>query len=304
MSSAASIPQGPRANLVGSLLMVLSMGLFALEDMFIKKAATGLPVGEILILFGAGGAVCFYALALVRRERIFVPDVLSKTMLVRFVFELTGRLFYTLSLALTSLSSTTAILQATPIVVVMGAALFFGETVGWRRWTAIITGLIGVMIVLQPGSDAFSALSILAVIGMIGFAGRDLASRAAPPTIGTNALGFYGFLTLIMAGIVVALWDGHSFEAPSAPAAIALTGAVLAGVGAYAALMKAMRTGDVSSVTPFRYSRLLFGVGLGVFFFDEAISQSMLLGCGLIVASGLFILVRGRKSAVRTQNLS
>jgi drug/metabolite transporter (DMT)-like permease len=101
---------------------------------------------------------------------------------------------------MTSLSGTTVILQATPLVVVGAAALFMNEPAGWRRWSAICVGLIGVLIVLQPCSDDFSALSILAVIGMLGFAGRDLASRAAPVSVTPSVLGVYGFLTLILAG--------------------------------------------------------------------------------------------------------
>ena len=96
-----------------------------------------------------------------------------------------------LAIALTPLSSATAILQATPIIVVLGAMAFFGETVGWRRWCAIVIGLIGVAIILRHGADDFSPLSILAVLGTLGFAGRDLASRAAPATL-TTSLGVIG----------------------------------------------------------------------------------------------------------------
>ena len=94
------------------------------------------------------------------------------------------------------------------MVVVAGAALFFGETVGWRRWSAILVGLIGVVVIIQPTGDSFSALSILAVLGMLGFAGRDLASRAAPATLGTEVLGFYGFLCIVVAGLAYRFWEG------------------------------------------------------------------------------------------------
>lgn len=76
---------------------------------------------------------------------------------------------------------------------------------------------------------------------------------------------------------------------------MALVGAVLAGICAYASLMKAMRTGEVSAVTPFRYSRLLFGIAFGVLLFGETLSPAMIVGSGLIVCSGLFILWRGKR---------
>ncbi|WP_299479622.1 DMT family transporter [uncultured Roseibium sp.] len=282
-------------NLAGSLWMIAAMAAFALEDAFVKQAAKDLPVSQVLILFGLGGALAFWGLARLKRETVFHADVLSPVMKIRFVFELVGRLFYILALALTPLSSTTAILQATPIFVVLGAALFFGESVGWRRWSAIVIGLVGVLIVLRPAGDSFSLLSLLAVIGMLGFSGRDLASRAAPATLSTNVLGFYGFITIIIAGILFYFWEQPIVIVPTQSHLQALAAAVALGVVAYTSLMKAMRTGEVAAVTPFRYSRLLFGMLLGVVWFGETVDIQMMIGCGVIVASGLFILWRSNR---------
>lgn len=248
------------ANLIGSAWMIAAMAGFALEDALLKTAAKVLPIWQVLVLF-----------------------------------EVFGRLFYVLAIALTPLSSATVILQATPLVVVAGAALFFGETVGWRRWSTILVGLIGVVIIIQPTGDSFSALSILAVLGMLGFAGRDLASRAAPATLGTTVLGFYGFLSIVVAGGLYRAFEGAAAVPVDAQTALHLTGAVVMGAVAYSSLMLAMRTGEVSAVTPFRYTRLLFGIGLGVLIFDEHLDQTMWLGSALIVASGLYILWRGRQ---------
>lgn len=275
--------------------MVASMAAFAIEDAFIKVASETLPIGQILVLFGLGGAILFACLARVKGDAFLNRDVTSKPMLVRVIFEITGRLFYVLAIALTPLSAATVILQATPLVVVASAALIFGETVGWRRWTAILIGLLGVVVIIQPGTESFSALSILALLGMIGFAGRDLASRAAPASISTHILGMYGFLSVIIAGILFSVWDGAVFQYPGEEASLFLAGAVFTGVLAYTGLMKAMRTGEVSAVTPFRYTRLLFGIALGIFIFGEELSLSMGIGSGLIVLSGLFILWRGKQ---------
>lgn len=287
---------GHRANLLGSLWMMAAMAAFAVEDAFVKAVSATHPVGQVLILFGVGGAVLFAAIAKVQNKRLLDPAVLSRPMCVRIVFEVIGRLFYVLALALAPLSSTTAILQATPLIVVLGAALIFGEKVGWRRWLAIFVGLIGVLIILRPSADGFSVLSFLAVIGTIGFAGRDLASRAAPISLGTSILGFYGFIAIIIAGILFSVWEGKAFTLPDGQSLFYFSGAVLMGISAYAALMKAMRSGDVSSVTPFRYTRLLFGIALGVFLFGEELDMPMLIGCSIVVVSGLFILWRGKKA--------
>lgn len=206
----AHIRTDARANLAGSAWMIAAMAGFAFEDALLKSATAAVPIWQVMILFGAGGALVFGCAAGWRRARLLHTDVLSRPMKIRVLFEVLGRLFYVLAIALTPLSSATVILQATPLVVVAGAALFFNETVGWRRWSAIFVGLVGVVVIIQPTGDSFTALSLLAVLGMIGFAGRDLASRAAPATLGTAVLGFYGFLSILAAGIAYRFWE----EAP------------------------------------------------------------------------------------------
>lgn len=288
----STILPGHKANMLGSIWMIASMAIFAIEDAFVKAASNALPVGQILIIFGMGGAVMFASMARLNNEPLFIKDVVSRPMRIRVVFEIIGRLFYVLAIAVTPLSSATVILQATPLVVVAGAAMVFGERVGWRRWSAIFIGQVGVIVIIQPGTDSFSMLSVLAIVGMIGFAGRDLASRAAPATLSTSILGLYGFLSIVVAGSIFSIWQGASFVLPDVYTSFNLAGAILAGVAAYSCLMKAMRTGEVSAVTPFRYTRLLFGITLGVVLFGESLSSTMLLGSGLIVSSGLFIIWR------------
>lgn len=277
------------ANRRGIAWMVAAMAAFALEDACVKVAARSLPIGQVLMLFGLGGMAVFAACPRGSGAALFNAAVRAPAMRVRAVFEFIGRLFYVLAISLTPLSSATAILQATPVLVVLGASLWFGERVGWRRWAAIVAGLAGVLVVLRPAADDFSALSVLTVIGMIGFAGRDLASRAVPAALGTRHLGFFGFLTVTVAGAAYALWDGRAPVLPSASTAGALAAGVAIGVAAYACLMKAMRTGDIATVTPFRYTRLLFGIALGVAVFGERVDARMAVGCAIIVGAGLVI---------------
>ena len=283
-----------KQNQAGSLWMIASMGSFAVEDAFIKAAAKMLPIGEVLILFGLGGMLIYAGLLRLNNKPLFIPDIVSRPMLIRFGFEVTGRLFYVLAIALIPLSMATVILQATPLVVVAGAVLVFGEKVGMRRWVAIMMGLLGVIVIVQPGTDAFSELSILAIIGMIGFAGRDLASRVAPATIETAHLGLNGFMSVVVAGVIYSIWADTVLAIPSADTSLTLLGGIVFGVLAYSCLMRAMRTGEISAVTPFRYTRLLFGSALGVLLFNEAFTAAMLVGSILIVLSGLFIIWRGK----------
>ena len=122
----STILTGHKANMLGSIWMIASMAIFAIEDAFVKAASNALPVGQILIIFGLGGAVMFASMARLNNEPLFIKDVVSRPMRIRVVFEIIGRLFYVLAIAVTPLSSATVILQATPLVVVAGAAMGFG----------------------------------------------------------------------------------------------------------------------------------------------------------------------------------
>lgn len=281
-------------NARGILWMILSMAGFAAEDSLIKASGQAIPIAQVLVLFGGGGTLIFGASALATGQRLFIPDVVSRPMLIRVGFEVTGRLFYTLAIVLAPLSIVTVILQATPLVVVAAAAILFGEVVGWRRWAAIGLGFLGVIIVMQPGTDSFTLFTLYAVLGLLGFAGRDLASRAAPASLSTSQLGIYGFLALVIAGVIHSFWEQEPFVWLDGSTSLYVMGAVSFGVIGYAALMRAMRTGEVSSVTPFRYSRLLFGVALGVVFFGEALSAQIVFGSLLILAAGAVVIWRSK----------
>ena len=269
--------------------MIASMAAFAIEDAFLKTVTKQLPVGQVLMMFGAAGLCVFAFMARRAGASIFQAQVLTKNMLFRAVFEFFGRLFYVLAIALTPMSSATAILQSAPLFVVLGARIFLREKVDAKTWIAIFLGLFGVLIILRPSAADFSLLSLLALIGTLGFVGRDLFSRTAPSSLTKEVLGFYGFTTMLIAGACYAVWDGKPFVSLQAQQFLVLAAALLAGVFAYTALMTAMRTGSIGAVTPYRYSRLLFGISIGVIVFGEQLDTPMLLGCAIVIGAGLFI---------------
>ena len=284
-------------NLRGSAFMVCAMAFFALEDMMIKAASVSLPAGEILVFFGIGGSLFFSLLTLRRGEAIFPPEALSKSVLVRALFEMLGRVAFTLALVFTPLSSTSAILQATPLVVVLGAAIFFGEKVGWRRWSAILVGFVGVLFIIRPGLEGFESSALFAVLGMLGFAGRDLATRAAPASLSNVQLGVYGFLVLIIAGVGLMIFNGD-VVVPDFKSSMQVLAATVFGVIAYYALTLAMRTGEVSAVTPYRYTRLVFALIVGFLVFGERPDAMTLIGSAIIVSGGIYTLLHNRKVIV------
>ena len=279
-----------KENFLGSFLMVVAMATFAVEDSVIKLVSSVLPVGQILFLLGVGGALSFSGLALILRKEIFSYGVFTRPMHFRVISEVTGRVFYSSALALTPLASSTMILQATPLVVVVGAAVLFKEKISALRWAAVLLGFFGVLIIIDPSSDSFSFLSILAVLGMLGFAGRDLASRVVPKSLNILALGVHGFMSIALSGIVLTLFCNEPIIWPDSNSWLYLLLGVFLGTIGYSALISAMRIGEVSAITPFRYSRIIFGMAIGMFFFGENITLTATLGCGLIVLSSFVVL--------------
>ena len=278
-------------NLRGALFMVLAMLGFAIEDAFFKAATRSVSPGLGTLQFGLTGLAIFAALAWRKGQRVWTPRYLHRPLMIRTGFEILGRLFFALALAYTPLSTTSAILQAAPLVVTLGAVLVLGERVGPRRWIAMGIGFLGVLLILRPTPAGFEASALLAVLGMIGFAGRDLMTRASPPEVSSTQLGVLGFAVVACAGAVIAGFETAP-RWPDARAALLICGTSVAGVLAYESLTRAMRSGEVSVVAPFRYVRLLFALTMAYAVFGERPDALMLVGAALIVGSGIYTLWR------------
>ncbi|SIS80321.1 DMT family transporter [Phaeovulum vinaykumarii] len=288
-------------NLRGALLMTASMAGFALEDLFVKLLTQRLPVGEVLAILGILGTLVFAAGTMLRREAVISRAMLRPVVIARNTGELVGTLGFVLAIALTPLAQASAILQALPLVVTLGAVLFLGERVGWRRWSAIAVGFLGVMIVLRPGAAGFDPKSIFAVIGVLGLAARDLVTRRVPRDVSAWQLSTWAFATVVPAGLVLMVVTGARPLMPHPWELLAITGGVGFGVMGYLALVAAMRMGDVSSVTPFRYTRLVFAVIIGWAVFAETPDLATLIGGAVIVASGIYTVMR--EAALRRRSI-
>ncbi len=170
-------------TLKGALLMTASMAGFAVEDALIEGTSALIPSGQVLILLGVFGTLAYWALLRRRGLPLFSPALASRAVVLRSLCELVSTLCYVSAITLGDLSTASAILQAVPLAVVMGAALFLREQVGWRRWSAVGLGFVGVLMVIQPGSAGFDPVSLLAVIAVFGLATRDLLTRHIDRTI-------------------------------------------------------------------------------------------------------------------------
>lgn len=280
-------------NLRGILFMTAAMAGFAVEDALIKAASATVPAGQVILLIAVAGLAGFALWARVAGHRLWQPAAFSVPVVGRTLAEMVGTYGIVTALSLAPLSTVTAIIQAAPIVVVAAAALLLGEQVGWRRWTAIFAGFAGVLMILRPGSAAFDPNALWAVMGVLGLAARDIFARRMDPGLPTPVVASWGYLGVLVLSVGMLAQDGGPVL-PGLQAGLWIAAAAAIGLISYWAIIEATRAGDVSIIAPFRYSRLIFGVGLGVLAFGERLDGATLAGAALVIGSGLYTLYRER----------
>ena len=274
--------------------MMMSMACFAVEDTFIKLLSARLPATQILFSIGFGGALITLVLAIVLNVNLADKILLNKHVISRTIADLFGALSFTSAMVLIPMSLLASILQATPLFVTLGAAILLGEKVGWRRWSAIFIGFLGVIIILQPGYGSFQLASLLGLAAVLCLALRDVVTRDMATEIPTLTVTFYACLAMGSAGFIAYPFFGPPIM-PTTYEAIILICAAIIGLTGYFLLVLATRKGDVSVIAPFRYSRLLFSLGLASLIIGEKLTLPVLLGGLLVVSSGIYTFGRERR---------
>ena len=274
--------------------MMMSMACFAVEDTFIKLLSARLPATQILFSIGFGGALITLVLAIVLNVNLADKILLNKHVISRTIADLFGALSFTSAMVLIPMSLLASILQATPLFVTLGAAILLGEKVGWRRWSAIFIGFLGVIIILQPGYGSFQLASLLGLAAVLCLALRDVVTRDMATEIPTLTVTFYACLAMGSAGFIAYPFFGPPIM-PTTYETIILICAAIIGLTGYFLLVLATRKGDVSVIAPFRYSRLLFSLGLASLILGEKLTLPILLGGLLVVSSGIYTFGRERR---------
>lgn len=279
-------------NFRGAILMVFSMAFFAAEDTLVKILTGGLPYLQVLTSIGFLGFAVFLTMLKLKGGRFFTRDLIRPDVVLRNTGEVVGSIAFIIALALSDLSTTSSILQALPLMVVMGAALFLGEPVGWRRTAAIIVGFVGVLLIIRPGTAGFSPVSLLALLGVAGLALRDLVTRRIPAQVPSDQLGASAFLALAVFSAALALIMGQGFILPTPGQAVIFVFCIGFGVAGYALLVAATRIAEISAIAPYRYTRLIFALILAFLVFGERPDAMTLIGGSIVVASGCYMMWR------------
>lgn len=282
-------------NLRAAGLIALAMLLYAVSDAFIKHLTTVLPIGEIMGLRGI--AMCLLLYALLRRQgHAFAPRLwLHPANLGRAVLEVVCAGLYFVGLNRLPLGDNASLFFIAPIMLTALAALILKEPVGPRRWAAVGIGFLGVVVVAGP--PAAWSWAILLPLGSAFFsASRDIATRKVPRAVPAGAVSLVTAAAVMLGGFATLPFGWVRPDAAAIGLLLLSAGIVAIGYQCY---VLAIRMGEVSFISPFRYVAVPFSILLGVIFWAETPTPGKLLGASIIVGSGLFILLRERQLARR-----
>lgn len=281
-------------NLKGALFMMGSMASFVLNDVVIKVLSDDLPLFQIVFLRGILTTALLIATAAAFGQlTLRVPRGDRGKVALRTVFEIAAMVTFLTALINMQIANATAILSALPLAVTLGAALLFKEAVGWRRWSAICVGAFGVLLIVQPGAEGFNVYSLLALVTVVLVAGRDLATRGFSAGLPTLTVAVITAGSICVFGGVMSLTE--DWATPSIANLLLLAVASVCIIGGYVFSILVMRVGEVAVTAPFRYTSLVFALVMGWLVFAELPNTLALAGAGIVVATGVFTLIRERQ---------
>ena len=277
-------------NIEFILFMLFSMACFTVRDAISKQLSEIMPISQILIIIGLIGTILFFIIALLSKQLLFYSELKSFPFVIRFFCELFSSVLFVISIVFGSLAISSAIMQTIPIFVALGTILFFEQKVRLKSWLMILSGLAGVVLIIKPGTEHFDKFAILALLSVLFLAGKDLTTHHIRETVSPITLCFWGFFALMIGGIlcVPIFGDLQAISLNQTPLLVLLG---LFTPMAYFTLILATRGGDISIISPFRYSRLLFALAVGVIFFHEEVDVLSMVGCVMIVISGIALIV-------------
>jgi S-adenosylmethionine uptake transporter len=286
-------------NARGITTMLGAMAAFAIGDAVMKLQAGRMPLGESLFLRGlmATSLICYVA----SRTGALVPVrklIANKFLVWRTLGDSAASFFYIAALGKVPLADAGAIMQTNPLAVTAGAALFLGERVGWRRWTATAVGFLGVLLIIQPGSSSFSWASLLVIGAVLVSAGRDLITRRLD---GLPTLAVTGSAAAVTTVISLMLWPFEKWHMPEFFDLVRLAIAAVCVLVGQALVVISIRSGDVSAVVPFRYSAILWTLALSMLIWGYVPNAMTLTGIVIVSGAGLYAFYR--EQSLRRQGL-
>jgi len=278
-------------NLRGVIYMNVAMLAFTVNDSFMKAVTQSLPLFQAISLRGLLTTFALIGVAMATGGIRLWPEPRDRRIIaIRSLAEIGGTVLFLAALVHMPLANLSAIMQSLPLAVTLAAALVYGDKVGWRRMLAIAVGFGGVMIIIRPGAADFDLWSVMGLGSVACVVVRDLATRQLSRSVPSTTVAVWAALSVTSMGLMVSLPAGWQ------PVTLAQAGLLAAASGAlivgYLFVVMVMRVGDISLIAPFRYTALIWAIILGWLMFSTLPDLWTLVGSAIVVATGLFTLLR------------
>ena len=286
------------AGVRGILCMIAGSALIVFNDVIVKSLTDEFPVGQAMFVrsFFVIPPIVLFALHEGRLSNLKVHNM--KGQALRSAIVVTGMFLFLTAISLMPIADALAITFAAPLLATALAVPVLGEKVGVRRWTAVIVGLGGVILVLRPTGEGIALVALLPLGSAVTLALRDIFTRKLSvsdssssilmfTTVVVMAVSFASSLADPLFGWTAAAWRPMTWQDI---AMLGVAGFLLA--GAQYAMIEAVRLAEIGLVAPFKYTSMVWAVLTGYLVFDTVPDIWIISGSTLVAASGLYMLHR------------
>jgi drug/metabolite transporter (DMT)-like permease len=279
----------------GVASMILGMAAFIINDTLIKLASASVPTGQLITMRNIMAAALIVMLIVMTGQAAHLRRAADRVVVARSLIDVIATLCYLLALFHMPIGNVTAINRATPLAMTAAAAVFMGVPVGWRRWSAIVAGFLGVLLIVQPEAEGFNAYSLLAIAAVVFIVARDLTTRRIDTGIPSLVITLTNAVFVLLGALALSAWEG--WVAVNLVQVLLLAGAGVFLIGGYLLIVDAFRHGDLATVGPFRYTGLIWALLSGFLVWGDIPNLLAFAGIVIVVASGLYVLHRERVKA-------
>ena len=275
-------------NIKGAIYMCLSMAGFVLNDAVIKYASADIGMYQSIFVRGCFAVIIIGIACIYNGAFKIIPNRLDHKLIIwRTLAEIFATITFLTALFYLPIANITALLQALPLTVTLAASWFLGEKIGWRRGVAILIGFIGVLLIIQPGTDEFNVYSILGIFCVIFVTIRDLVVRKFSTKISTLYVAFITAAAIaLVGGFLTFTYEGW-IPMKLNEVILLFIASTLIFVGYFFAI-SAMRSGQVGFVSPFRYTIMIWAIILGYLIWGDIPNNLTLLGISIVIGMGIF----------------
>lgn len=273
----------------GIALLVVSALFMGINNAILKLLTEGYPAGEIMFMRGVAILPVIGVFAYFSGGWSALRVYSWRGHSMRAVTMGFSAYFFILSVQFLPLATAVALSFATPLFVTAMAGPLLGEPVGWRRWSAVAVGFLGIVVITRPGTAVFQAAALFPLISALASAGRDVITRKMTAGESSVAIMATANLTLMLFGLCTLPFG---WEVPDSRALwlVAVSGPIVA-CGHYT-MIEAFRYAEAAVAAPFRYSAILWAGLLGFFIWSDVPDGWDIAGTCIVIASGLYILHR------------